>query len=74
MSFKQLWLILPSRRTLVTVAVSGGLGVALVMFASAHFAAPSKPLPNADHPQNAQFVTIGRAYLPRQESVRILQR
>jgi hypothetical protein len=57
--------LVPSRRTLVTVALSSALGAALVIFASARLAAPSKPVPNPSYPHNAQFVAIGKAYLPQ---------
>jgi hypothetical protein len=65
MSLTQLCLLLPSRRTLLTVALSSALGAALAMFASARLAAPSKPVPSPDHSHNAEFVAFGRAYLPQ---------
>jgi hypothetical protein len=65
MSLNQLCSLLPSRRTLVTVALSGVLGAALAMFASGRLAGRGKTVPNPGSPHNAQFVAIGRAYLPR---------
>jgi hypothetical protein len=65
MSLNQLWLLVPSRRTLVTVALSGALGAALAMFAFARLATPNQPVPNPEQPQNPQFVAIGKAYLPQ---------
>ena len=64
MSLNQLWLLVPSRRTLVTVALSGALGAALAMFAFARLASPKPPVPNPGQPQNPQYVAIGKAYLP----------
>jgi hypothetical protein len=64
MSLDQLSSLLPSRRTLVTVALSSAVGAALAMFA-ARLATPSKPVPNPAYPHNEQFVAIGRAYLPQ---------
>ena len=65
MSLNHLWLLVPSRRTLVTVALSGALGAALAMFAFARLASPKPPVPNPGQPQNPQYVAIGKAYLPR---------
>jgi hypothetical protein len=65
MSLNQLWLLVPSRRTLVTVALSGALGAALAMFAFARLASPKPPVPNPGQPQNPQYVAIGKAYLPQ---------
>jgi hypothetical protein len=65
MSLNQLWLLMPTRRTLVTVGLSSALGAALAMLVSARLAAPSKPVPNPGDSPNAQFVAIGKAYLPQ---------
>ena len=65
MSLNQLRLLLPSRRTLVTVALSGTLGAALAMFAYAQLMTFNQPVPNPEQPQNPQFVAIGKAYLPQ---------
>jgi len=35
------------------------------MYASARLAAPSKPVPSPSYPHNAEFVAIGRSYLPQ---------
>jgi hypothetical protein len=65
MSLNQLSSFLPSRRTLVTVALSSAVGAALAIFAAARLAAPSKPVPDPANLHNEQFVAIGRAYLPQ---------
>jgi hypothetical protein len=65
MSLNQLWLLVPSRRTLVAVALSGALGAALAMFALARLATPNQPVPNPGQSRNPQFVAIGKAYLPQ---------
>jgi hypothetical protein len=65
MSLSQIRLFLPSWRTLVTVAISGMLGAALVMFAYARLVTPNQPVPNPEQPQNPRFAAIGKAYLPQ---------
>jgi hypothetical protein len=65
MSLNQLSSLLPSRRTLVTVALSSAVGAALAMLAATRLEAPGKPVPNPAYPHNEQFVAIGRAYLPQ---------
>lgn len=65
MSPNQLSMFIPSRRTLVVVAVSGVLGGVLALLASARLATADKPAPNPAYSHDRRFVAIGRAYLPQ---------
>jgi hypothetical protein len=56
--------ILPSWRTLVTIAVSSALGGALALSVAGWLAGRSQPDPNQP-PRDPHFVALGRAYLPR---------
>jgi hypothetical protein len=64
MSRNQLSSLLPSWRTLGTVALSSALGAALALVVSSRLSVPSKPVPNPAYSHDTRFVAIGAAYLP----------
>jgi hypothetical protein len=65
MLLNRLFLLLPSRRTLLTILVSSVAGAALAIAVSAWIKLPNKPAPNPRPPHDPRFVTLGKVYLPQ---------
>ena len=64
MSLSRLFLVLPGRRTVLTVFLSSLVGAALAIAVSARIEMPSKPAPNPGPPHDPRFITVGKAFLP----------
>jgi hypothetical protein len=65
MSLNRLYVLVPTRRTLLTVVLSSVVGASLAITVSFWFDGPFKPAPGPVAPRDARFVTLGKAYLPQ---------
>jgi hypothetical protein len=65
MSLNRLYLLFPSRRTLLTVLLSSVISAGLAITISARLAAPRNPNPSPVPPRDVHFVALGKTYLPK---------
>jgi hypothetical protein len=65
MFLSRVFSILPGRRTLVTVLVSGVLGALVAFAVSVVVEAPKQPAPQPGPPHDPRFATLGKTYLPQ---------
>lgn len=64
MLINQIWAMIPSRSTLLTVVLSGLLGGAVAIGFSTWLSSPDGPPPSPVPPHDPHFVKLGRSYLP----------
>ncbi|MGP0069733.1 MAG: hypothetical protein ACLQGP_39795 [Isosphaeraceae bacterium] len=64
MLINQIWAMIPSRSTILTVVLSSLLGAALAIGLSTWLWSPEGPPPSPVPPHDPHFVKLGRAYLP----------
>lgn len=64
MSINQVWAVIPSRRTLLTITLSSLLGGILAIGISNWLRSQDGPRPSPGPPHDPHFIHIGRTYLP----------
>ena len=65
MFLPRLWSLVPGRRAVVTVLVSGLAGAVLAVAVSVLVKMPDKPAPKPGPPHDPRFVVLGKGYLPQ---------